>query len=150
MLWIVFVVFVALVAIGIVLVTTQATRRFHPPGRVHRGRVEKWLRWIEMAGDGGAEYSSQYLALRLRDLTLGVLADRELLTREEIDRRLRAGELQLPPALRVQVEALLAADSTQRYLENGGGKKADANGRGIDFSQIVQYLEDQLEVRRDG
>lgn len=150
MLWIVFIVVLTGLAIAILLVTTQVTRRFRSPERQHRGRVEKWMRWIEMATHPSAQYSWQYTALRLRDLALDVLADRELLARDEIAQQLQSKQVEMPPEIRTQVEGLLAIDSTQRLLENGNGSESRGDAGGIDIEQIVRYLEDQLEVRRDG
>ena len=174
LLWILFVGLALLLSLTTLLVTAQVRRRGRPLRREHRGRVENWLRWIRLADDAG-QYSLQYLTLRLRELALDVLAENQLLTREEAEQQLVSLKLDVPPHIRPQLEALLAANSSRAVLgetgpadnENdskdawrgnpagsdkdskeawrGNGKRA-GSVPGFDMTQIVQFLEEQLEV----
>ena len=88
------------ILVGAVLAALPAPRRSDAPDETGRGRVETWMRWIDLAAGSGDHYSRQdpsaalragpsalltaSLARRLRDLTLDALATRDALSRFDI------------------------------------------------------------------
>lgn len=121
------------------------------------------MRWIDLAAGGGDRYSRQNpsallragLARRVRDLTLGVLAARDLpigVTRAEVESRLRSRALKAPPGVESQLISLLEFDSARGLVGDGGEDRSRARARlsEIDIERIVRYLEDEMEVPRGG
>ena len=75
--WMAFLLVTLFIVVGAVLVALPAPRRSGAPDEPRPGRVETWMRWIDLAAGGGDQYSRQDLARRVRDLTLGALAARD-------------------------------------------------------------------------
>jgi hypothetical protein len=152
---------------GAVLVALPAPRQSGAPDEARPGRVETWMRWIDLAVDGGDGYSRQDpsallragLARRVRDLMLGVVAARDNLTRAEVESRLRSRLLE-PPDVESQLNLLLELDSARDpsaslragLVDDGGGDRSSVRARlsEIDIERIVRYLEDAMEVPRGG
>lgn len=146
--WVAFLLVGLFILVGAVLAALPAPRHSDAPDETGRGRVETWMRWIDLAAGDGDRYARQDpsaeftlseaeglragpsallttgLARRVRDMTLGALATRDALTRAEVESRL----LKLPPGAEPQSDILLE----------------------FDIERIVRYLEDEMEIPRGG
>ncbi|HET7090779.1 MAG TPA: hypothetical protein VFL17_19270 [Anaerolineae bacterium] len=122
--WVAFLLIALFIVIGAVLVALPAPRWSGAPDEPRRGRVETWMRWIDLAAGGGDRYSRQNLARRVRDLALGALAARDGsaslttslpvgVTRAEVESRLRSHALRAPPDVESQLNRLLEFDSAR-------------------------------------
>ena len=115
-----------------------------------RGPVEALARRIDLATHG--YYFRWHLARRLRELAVDAIAYRRRLTSEQVKQRLAAGTLDLPPAIRVYLEAELAFGSVSRLADLKRrlrpGASAFASPLDLDPAEVIRFLEDQVEVQR--
>lgn len=134
-----------------------AGRRWPPRSRPteaqHPGQVSVWGRRIHLVTRG--DYSRWYFLQNLGKLIVGVLADRERLEAREIRRRLKAGELDVPPEVQACVQAELTADVSRRFSDIvlRLWQRVKLRPRKVSFDsdleRIIQFLEHQLEVPHD-
>lgn len=107
------------------------------------GPVAVWSRLIHHAEAGG--YSRWQLSQSLARLTWELVGDGERLTTQQIDTRLRRGELDLPPEIRAYFQAGMApyqpiSRLKRRLLGNHTNTPLDLNPE-----QVIQYLEEKLD-----
>ena len=147
--WVAFLLVTLFIVVGAVLAALPAPQRSDAPDEARRGRVETWMRWIDLAAGGGDHYTQQVLARRVRDLTLGVLAARDAPTRAEAwpakSPTEGSGERSRRVESRLRSHALPAPPCSPE-----GGPVAQAQVSEIDIEHIVRYLEDELEIPRGG
>ena len=117
------------------------------------GQVGAWARRIQLVTRG--DYSKWYFLQYLGKLIVSVMADRQGLDPREIRRRLKAGELDVPPEVQACIQAEMAADVPRRFPEailrlwqriKTRPRRASFDS---DLEKIVQFLEHQLEVPHD-
>jgi hypothetical protein len=125
--WLAFLLVTLFIVVGGVLAALPASRRSGASDEPRPGRVEKWMRWIDLAAGGGDNYSQQNLARRVRDLALGALAARD-------------GSASPSTALR----------SPRPTGAGSAAEGAHSQVSEIDIEPIVRYLEDEMEIARGG
>jgi len=127
--------------------------RSRPTEVQHPGQVGTWARRIHLVTRG--DYSRWYFLQHLGKLVVSVLADQERLEAREIRRRLKAGELDVPPEVQDCVQAEMAAGVSRRFSDvilrlwqrvKTRPRRASFDS---DLERIVQFLEHQLEVPHD-
>jgi hypothetical protein len=127
--------------------------RSRPTEMRRPGQVSVWARRIHLVTR--ENYSKWYFLKHLGKLVVGVLADREQLESWEIRRRLKTGELNVPPEVQTCVQAEKAPGVSRRFSDvalrlwqrvKTRPRKASFDS---DLERIVQFLENQLEVPRD-
>jgi hypothetical protein len=141
--WIGFVLMCSAIALGSLTTARRSPLRAAHLSGAYRGRVEQWLRWLDLWGKARAEPSRRYVARRLSGLVSRVLALDNTLPPAALAAHLNAPDLTLSERARAQLQALLLAGSTHRA--SGDGQRLPA----LDLEAIVRSLEDQLEVARD-
>jgi energy-coupling factor transporter transmembrane protein EcfT len=130
------------------------------PGYPSRERVTFWLIQVYQAQ---GDYFRTRLADSLRQLTLGMLAHQEGLTRWQVEQRLESEELDLPPEIRTFLRAkrepnvsTLAGLLTrlQNRLRNAanvlstrGRSPGRVSSSDRDLESVVRFLEDRLDIK---
>jgi hypothetical protein len=121
------------------------------------GQIRELSRWIRRSAE--RRYFRWTLSRYMTNLTWDVMAYREGTTPREIRRRVRAGETELPPAIRDFVEASgslrAPAPRSLRHLLRRRRPEATAYsgakqpGGGPVLEDLVRFLEEQMEVEHD-
>ena len=107
------------------------------------GPVAVWSRLIQHAEAGG--YSRWQLSQSLARLTWELLGNGERLSTQQVDARLRQGDLDLPPEVRAYFQAGMIpyqpiSRLKRRLLGNHTNTPLDLNPE-----QVIQYLEEKLD-----
>jgi hypothetical protein len=127
--------------------------RARPTEKQIPGQVSAWARRIHLVTRG--DYSRWYFLQNLARLIVGVLADREQLESREIRRRLKTGELDVPPEVQACIQAEMASGVSRRFSDVilGLWQRVTRRPRRASFDsdleRIIQFLEHQLEVPHD-
>ena len=127
--------------------------RSRPTEMQYPGQVGAWARRIHLVARG--DYSRWYFLQYLGKLIVSVLADRERLDPREIRRRLKAGELDVPPEVQACIQAEMAGGVPRRLpdvilrLWQRLKTRPQRASSDSDLETIVQFLEHQLEVPYD-
>ena len=144
--WIVFVLLALFVAARSLRGRKQVAQKVYREPAQLGGPVAVWARLIHHAERGG--YSRWQLAQSLAKLTWDIFGDGERLTAQQIDARIKAGQLKLPP----EIQAYFAASMTpyqptsrfRRFLLG----KGSATPLDLNPEQVVAHLEDKLNPLR--
>jgi hypothetical protein len=104
--------------------------------------VAVWARLIQHAERGG--YSRWQLAQSLAKLTWDIFGDGEPLTAQQIDARIKAGDLKLPPEVQAYFEASMSPyQPMPRFRRFFLGKTSTAP-LDLNPERVVNHLEDKL------
>jgi hypothetical protein len=162
-LWIIMILIFALVlgaaALRKLLPSLAAGEEQGTPEWENPGRLQFWLKQTRRAS--GHFIQESYALIEFRRLALAVLAYRTHLSEDEVEARLRAGELEVP----AEVARLFSRG--RRSQEQGGlrrwmarqwtfmaaalsGKKKTGFAQGdTRLAGLAQFLESQLEIKHD-
>lgn len=144
-LWTILVVVVLRVAVGSLVVRRRRREeQLHAAGLEHWGRARIWARWVELAQQGG--YYQRRLSRYLADLTFDALAQREHLSRDQVQEELAAGRLEVPTSIRTFLLAVLNERPLGRLAWLKRFFRAQPPALQISPQEILDYLETQLEV----
>jgi hypothetical protein len=150
--WIYFLLFALLVALKSLFKGGMRLRKAHEANMKQRGQIEIWASWIQHAALG--DYFKRRLAQHLGQLALEVLDYEEQISPIQLEQRLSAGNLDLPP----EILALLQTELTPDAAEPAGlfaGRKIGLRSSkqtaapNADLEQVIRFLEDRLEVQYD-
>jgi hypothetical protein len=147
--WIAFLAFALIAAAGSLLRRGAPSREVARPRPEPRGRVRVLIRWIRRASEG--EYFHWRLAQHLGAITRQVLAYQEHVDLQELEARLGAGDLDLPPMVLDYIQARhetwvptplgLLSRLRQRLRLGAGPQPPDPA-----LESVVAFLEEQMEV----
>lgn len=113
------------------------------------GQLEAAAAMVKRAHRG--RYPKERLARHLGELTLEIIAHRERQPLTAVKKRLNSGELDLPPDIMAYIQSGLIwnwSDAVQK-IKSGQGSKTPASPLDLDPVRVVEFLENQLEVRHD-
>ncbi|MBS1253445.1 MAG: hypothetical protein MAG451_02494 [Anaerolineales bacterium] len=144
--WAIFLVIAVYVAVRSLRGRRAPAREELGPETRQEGPVARWSRQIELATRGS--YSRWRLAHQLGHLSVEALAYRGQLASEQVQEQLKKGKLELPPEVRVYLQAGLEATSHRTFLtfdrrSQSAGQRSPFD---VDLEHVVQFLEAQLEV----
>jgi hypothetical protein len=139
--------FIALIPIIAVfsLIQTEAREELEPEmeGKHYNGRVHDWYRRLARMHEG--DYFQDRLNRELAQLALETLAYEERLTGDEIKERLKNGQLPLSE----EVSRFLKTGLRTGIRQQSGWSNGQAVGRSADIETILEFLEEELEVKRE-
>lgn len=147
---IVWAIFIALIPILAVfsLIQGQAAEEPEPepPPEPMHGRVQAWYRNLARLPEG--DYFRERAVRNIANLALDTLAYEERLNREEVVKRLRDGSLSVPEVVRQFMHQGLRSHrySHTPALAGGNGQPPEPETQ---IEQVIQYLEAELEVKRE-
>lgn len=151
--WFAFVVVAFFLALGSLVWEKRPLPEPHPVGRSFSGQVSVWAKWIRLMAAGG--YTGWYFGQHVEKLIVAVLAYRERLNTRETRRRIKAGDLEVPPEAQAYFGIVLMQSrrrwplgllSRFRFRPRMGAQRVPLSG----LERVVWFLEDQLEVGYDG
>jgi hypothetical protein len=151
--WFAFVVVAFFLALGSLARGKRPLPQPHPVGRRFSGQVDVWAKWIRLMAAGG--YTGWYFGQHVEKLIVAVLAYRERLSARETRRRIKAGDLEVPPEVQAYLGIVLLPSrrgwplsllSRFRFRPRKGTRGTPPGG----LERVVGFLEDQLEVGYDG
>lgn len=149
-LWTIFLVIVLFLAVTSLVRREKPMRRVQPVHPGNPGRVRVWAQRIYLMERGG--YSRWYVAQHLRRVILEIMAYHERLDIERIKPYLATGELETPLEIQVCLQvgldpALSRARGIFARFWNRLRPGARVSPPDLDLESVVQFLEDQLEVK---
>jgi hypothetical protein len=151
--WFAFVIVACFLALGSLVRGKGPPPEPHSAGRRFPGQVSVWAKWIRLMAGGG--YTGWYFGQHVEKLIVAVLAYRERLNTRETRRRIKAGDLEVPPEVQAYFGILLMPLRRRwplgllarfRLRPRRGAQGAPPGG----LERVVGFLEDQLEVGYDG
>ncbi|KAA3643378.1 MAG: hypothetical protein DWQ07_22975 [Chloroflexi bacterium] len=111
-----------------------------------RSRLQTWARWIELSQEG--QYFQLHMARQLGDLTLAVIAHKEVESIEQVRERARAGKAKTPDHILKFLDLRLSRVNYRRFQQVlprfNLGKTHSLQELG--YEPIVDYLESELEL----
>ena len=110
--------------------------------RNQEGSVALWSRLIHHAEKGG--YSKWQMAQLLSKLTWDILGDGERLSIQQIDKRLKAGDLDLPPEIKAYFRAGILPYYPVSRFQHFFQARREATPLDLDPEEVVRYLERKL------
>ncbi len=113
---------------------------FDSPNEVIRGRASYWMLKAHLAQQGDSEYYQRAFHTALARLVLDVLAYRYRLVPNQIEDRLRAGTLQVPPEVSEYILSVLVRDDAYRVNAFTGWFKDRFAGLVRWFRQLMGRL----------
>jgi hypothetical protein len=131
-------------------------------GSYEEGRIAFWMKFIKHKSMGLENLS--LVSFRLRELVSSVIAYQENLTQHELENEVNRGTLHLPGEIKIFLDPQIQADhqvqvSTEAVKPASLFKRMLGWFKGQDFSnqwarntdvtKVVQYLEEQLELKHD-
>lgn len=142
-----------LLVISLLIFARSLIKGHRPTGEVHKaerdrpGQVTVWARRIHMMSRGS--YYQWSLARYLRRLFLAVMAYRERLSRERTRVLLGAGKLDVPPRIRLYLEAALEPTSLRPLnlfarLSQLLRLSKQESALDLDPETVVRFLEEQI------
>ena len=143
-LWGTFLAIVLLVAVGSLGWGWKLERKGPGKWAAPESQVQMLARWIQHADEG--EYFHWSLSQHLNTLLCEVLAYREHITPAAVRRRLRSGQIELPPEVDAYLQTWRPGRPARRRLRKRAFR---ANGPEPSLESVVQFLEDQMEVSHD-
>lgn len=149
LLWAVLLAIALLVSVRSLAKSQRRVQEVREGQRESVGQVGVWAARIEAMSRGG--YYEQLLAQHLGRLFLALLGYRERLNRREVQQRLEAGELDMPPEVRAYLEAGLAWESPRPVglfarLMRRLRPNAYASPLDLDPERVVRFLEGRLDI----
>jgi hypothetical protein len=151
--WFAFVIVAFFLVLGSLVRGWRSPPEPHSVGRRFPGQVSVWAKRIRLMAAGG--YTGWYFGQHVEKLIVTVLAYRERLNTRETRRRIRAGDLEVPPEVQAYFCIVLMPSrrrwplgllSRFRFRPRKGAQGMPSSG----LERVVGFLEDQLEVGYDG
>jgi hypothetical protein len=151
--WFAFVIVAFFLALGSLVRGKSPPPEPHPVGRRFSGQVSAWAKRVRLMAAGG--YTGWYFGQHVEKLIVTVLAYRERLSTGETRRRIKAGDLEVPPEVQAYFGIVLMPSrrrwplgllSRFRFRPRVGAQRMLPGG----LERVVWFLEDQLEVGYDG
>ena len=143
-LWGSFLAIILLVAVGSLRVGWKPEKRWAGKRVARESQIQTLARWIQHADEG--EYYSWSLARHVGTLLSEVLAHREHTTPATVRRRLRAGQIDLPPDVDAYLQTWRPTRPARRRFQWRSSRATDPKPS---LESVVQFLEEQMEVTHD-
>jgi len=151
--WIIFLIVAVRIVVGnLIALRKRAARAARRKRAQERGHIGTWTNRIKMAELG--LYSKWRLSQELGQLLLGVLAQGERLTPEQVKQNLEAGGIDVPPEIRAYLQAALEpgspdAESCFEKLRRWSRPETRRSPLYLDPEKVIRFLEYQMGVRHD-
>jgi hypothetical protein len=126
------------------------------PASIESGRIAFWLRFIKHRSLGMENLS--LISFRLKELVSSVVAYQENLTQKELEDSLNSGMLRLPREVQIYLDSKnqvtgvppKKASIIEKFLIWIKMRTSvDQDTSFADLREVVEYLEEQLEIKHD-